>query len=111
VSAADGADGAGAASGADGAVWPASLTAASKKVSGASPCARDKCGVTKNEPKASEVIVREAMYMRLENFCLPIIFIRKKVLDFRFKCLQYLLNLDSLHRFCQFLGTQDNPML
>ena len=49
--------------------------------------------------------------MRLENFCLAIIFIRKKVIDFRFKCLQDLLNLDALHRFCQLLGTQRGRVL
>ena len=69
-------------------VWPASLTAASKKVSFASPCANNNCGVAKSEPKTIEVIVRQAMDIRLENFSVRIIFIRKKVIEFRFKCLQ-----------------------
>ena len=42
--------------------------------------------------KLIEVIVRQAMYIRLENFCVPIIFIRKKVIEFKFKCLQDRLN-------------------
>ena len=72
--------------------WPASLTAASKNVSFAPPCASNNCGVANSEPKAIEVIVRQAMYIRLENFCVPIIFIRKKVIEFKFKCLQDKLN-------------------
>ena len=67
----------------------------SKNVSFASPCANNICGVTNSEPKAIEVIVRQAMYIRLENFCVPSIFIRKKVIEFRFKCLQDELNWDS----------------
>lgn len=53
------------------------IIAASKNVPFAPLCANNNCGFVNIKPKAIEVIVKQAMQIRPENFYLSVIFIKK----------------------------------